>query len=311
MRKRTLLPLIALLALLLGLPASAQDTTSLEWLDIKLWPEYDDPRLLVIIDGQVTEPGQTVRIPVPVGATINAVASTGDDGGLMDNAWQSVAGADGSTLVTLVPSAPMFRVEYYIPLTTDGNERLINFVLPAGFFETETASIEMLVPPDSENVDSQPVADMSDIGENGTQLMLRTFGPVTGTESIVQSLTYENPTGAMAMSEDAGPPATAIQPSAQTVATADSGSDIDYLLIGLVVLAVLLVGAGAFGLWRTRKTESEPAPAARQRPPKQKKKQQTEAVGLTQSARDRFCRKCGTEFKPEDRFCRNCGAKRV
>ena len=93
-----------LLILLLALPtvAAAQEAPRLVSLDIKLWPEYDKPSMLVIYDFKVEE-GTTLparlEFHIPADASVNAVAAfkNGDfvnsasEGPVPQGEWQVLA----------------------------------------------------------------------------------------------------------------------------------------------------------------------------------------------------------------------------
>lgn len=141
--------LLVLLTLLLCfvIPVTAQEPADLNTLRIALWPEFDDPRLLVIIDGQMNQAGQTVRIPLPAQAEVNAVATMGDDGDFLNAEWETASGSDGTSIISFKPAQPNFRVEYYMPLATNGGQRIGNFSVPAGYFTAADTVIEALLPP--------------------------------------------------------------------------------------------------------------------------------------------------------------------
>ena len=80
------------------------------------------------------------------------------------------------------------------------------------------------------------------------------------------------------------------------------------LLIPLAILAVVLIGAGIYGLWRTRSPETTSDVRADTKP---KRKTKTTTRKHRATGQDRFCRQCGMEFGEGDRFCRKCGAKRL
>src|SRR4051794_5059158 len=81
--------------------ARAQQAVSLASLQISIWPEYDRPTSLVILDGVVAAgvklPVQ-LRVRIPAAAVRpNAVATTGSDGGLLEAAYTTAA--DGGDII--------------------------------------------------------------------------------------------------------------------------------------------------------------------------------------------------------------------
>ncbi len=318
MKKSALFTIVSLIVLFLALiiaPAHAQGPTDLATLTIKLWPEYDDPRLLVIIDGELATPDTEIRLPIPAGAQLNAVATAGGNGRLLKNDWSEETAEDGSRLLVMTPANPIFRVEYYTPIPMDGDQRDIQFDLPAGYFNAKDATIEVLLPPGSEDITLTPPADESGPTQDQAHIFQRTLGEVTD-QDISQEVVYANPSGALTVPETNTASDTPSQPqTSPSTAPADESaaakSSINPWIIALGVLAVLLIIGGAVGLWLTRDREEEAVPAPP--PPRRKgKKKKTGQASVPPAAGnlDRFCRNCGKEFGPDDRFCRYCGAPR-
>jgi len=306
MRYRLFLSLALLVCL--AVPVSAQGPTGLKTLRIALWPEFDDPRLLVIIDGELSQTGQSVRIPLPAQAEVNAVASTSSDGNLVNAEFETTAGADGATVISFKPAQTGFRVEYYVPLVTKGDQRISDFNLPSGFVDAAQVDIEALLPPSATNFSSVPAMQSSSTSDNGGQVFVRALGAAAAGAAIEQNLTYDNTTGAMGVPEGARAtqaPAAATPVAAPAPAATGGSSSRTLLIVLLGILAVALVGIGLFGLWRTRQRPAEPAVVAPPRKPESSK-----PVGTTAAGNDRFCRQCGTEFRRDDRFCRECGEPR-
>ena len=319
MKKSTLLTssvfVFFFLALLIA-PSHAQNPTELSSLIIKLWPEYDDPRLLVIIDGQLATPGSEIRLPIPAEAQLNAVATADGSGRLLKNEWHEEQAADGTRLLVMVPENPVFRVEYYTPFPIDGAKRMIKFELPAGYLNAEQVSIQTLLPPGSEDVELSPPADESGPTQDEAHIFQRSLDSVKN-QPIVQEVSYANPSGALTVPESSTSSESMLQPdeSAQgnvaPVNEKTSSTSLNPWIIALGVVAALLIIGGVVGLWMTRDRESEdelaPAPAVQHN---QKNSRSISAKPLAGKKLDRFCRQCGKEFGPDDRFCRYCGAPR-
>jgi len=316
MKKTSLLTIVILFVLFLTLfiaPANAQGPTDLSALTIKLWPEYDDPRLLVIIDGQLATPGDEIRLPIPAEAQLNAVATAGSNGRLLKNDWTEETADDGSRLLVMTPQNPVFRVEYYTPIPVDGDKRTIQFELPAGYFNADQVIIEALLPPGSEDVELTPPADESGPTQDQAHIFQRTLSGVKD-EAITQEVIYANPSGALTVPETNTASPAQPQTPQQTAPAAEkpaSKSSINPWIIGLGAAALVLIIGGVVGLWLTRDREEEVPPMPPPTRKKNKKKKSRSATALPATGNlDRYCRQCGEEFGPDDRFCRYCGAPR-
>ncbi len=316
MKKFTLPIILSLIFLFLPkvvFPSQAEGPTELDSLVIKLWPEYDDPGLLVIIDGQLSTPGDEIRLPIPAEAKLNAVATSDGSGRLLKNEWTEEKAEDGARLLVMVPENPLFRVEYYAPFSIDGDKRVIEFELPAGYLNAAQATIETLLPPGSKDIQLSPPADESDPTQKDAHIFRRTLGEIKD-QAVVQNVTYLNPSGALTVPET---PATSedllqSQPSSQneTPPAATTKSSPNLWIIALGVIAAILIVGGAIGLWLTRDRGDEDEVAPPRRAAKRGRSSVVSAKKSTSGNMDRFCRQCGEEFGEDDRFCRYCGAPR-
>jgi len=289
-----------ILVLLLTTGVAAQGPVPLTELHIALWPEYDDPRLLVIIDGTLTTADQTVRIPLPAGAEVNAVAVADENGQLFTAAYQLNA-----NVVTLTPPRPTFRVEYYVPMNVTGARRTASFRLPAGFVSAAVVSLEVLLPSTAQNITADPPLTRAETAIPAGQLWGRTAAALAATEELVQTLGYDNPTGALTVAATPRPATTpAIVTETTTAPNRATPRETNTLLLILLgAVALILIAGGGFLLWRER---TQTAPPAVGSPIKAGRSRRSAGT----AGRDRFCRQCGTEFARDDRFCRQCGAPR-
>ena len=104
--------------------------SALNFLRVELWPDYDQPAVLVLLTGEVPANVAlpvTLAIPVPAGAQINAVAQI-DENGMTSIDYEEAAGA-----VIFASETTGFRVEYYAPYERDGDERSYDFEWSAPF----------------------------------------------------------------------------------------------------------------------------------------------------------------------------------
>src|SRR5215813_3225845 len=101
-------------------------------LRLSIWPEYDDPRVLILLRGEMT-PRQafpaSITLPIPKGAEIIGAGMISEQNELLLHPHQVLPGDTQDTLQLNLP-VPRFFVEfYYNPFTTSGPEK--RFVYPA------------------------------------------------------------------------------------------------------------------------------------------------------------------------------------
>lgn len=273
---------LGLIFLTISSAARAQtEVNTIDTLAVDLWPDFDRTAVLVLLTG--TLPADTrlpaqVTIPLPAGAELNAVARITDDNVMTDDI-EYTAGADAVTLTT--PDA-RFRVEYYLPYTTNGTERTFTFTWQAN---TAVNTIEVAVqqPGAAANLHTQPIA--ASIGRDemdGFTYHVLPAQPVPAGETYSVNVSYMMDEPALSINQ---PP-----PDLAPVA-APATAGLNWPLFLAAVGGALIVAAVA---WQVM--------ANWQRPTQPRK---TAAPAKHKPAR--FCHECGTPLQAGDKFCRACG----
>lgn len=293
----------------------AQDAPVINTAELKLWPEYDDPGLLVIFSGQFAE-GTTfpvkVTFPVPTGAR-NIQATYLDTSGSLINRPFDVK--DGDLTYELPSSA--FHVEYYVDRAPSGEQRVIpyHFEVP---YAIKTLNISVQQPARSSGFTLTPASENTQQGTDGLTYHVLNRSDLAAGEELALEIKYSKGDTGLSAPQLAVAPTSAAPPqaaAASAAATTGSTNWLPWLLIGLglVLLAGVLVywfltqrgaapaTAAAAGTTRSGPAPAKPAAAAIVRPPAR-----TQATGDAVA----FCTNCGHALRPEDRFCSQCGAPR-
>lgn len=306
--KKTILPIFifALFSLFFAPSAQAQlPATTIETLILDMWPDYDDPSVLILMTGTLpldTPLPATVTIPLAAGADINAVARITDDNQMLDDI---VFTAENDTLTLTTPD-PRFRVEYYAPYQKIGNLHTFSFdwlsdisvegVLAA--IQQPIGATNMVVTPDNANV----VSDTTD------GFTYYTFPPaeIPAGELFDITFNYEMPTSQLSIENlPSSPPAvtnTTNTPNTSTDASSSSTSILENInvayvvgVIGIVLLAVVIT-------WQVASRKTQPvASKSRKRQP------QRTTSAAKPSGKAQFCHQCGSKLTGKDKFCRECG----
>lgn len=329
------LALVAMILLLIAVvsaqpvsarPAGAQVTTpTIETAELRLWPEYDDPGLLVIISGQFAE-GTTLplqaSIPIPEGAR-NIQATYQDASGSLINRPFEVK--DGKLTYELLSRG--FHVEYYVDRAPSGEERDITFDFEAPY-ATNALSVAVQQPARSTGFSLAPAAEETQAGTDGlTYHVFNRRNLAAGEELGVEVKYSKADTGLSAPQLAVAATGAVNQPSASaataTTATVvtETSSWLPWLLIGLGVL--LLAAVLVYWVLSQRRTSTAGAavsaggPPAKARPAVVRSATPPGRASTAGSVRPQatdeplsFCTNCGHPLKPEDRFCSQCGAPR-
>ena len=293
--------LLLFISILWLVPAvSAQESPSLDTLTIDLWPEYDDPGMLVIykavLSPQVTLPAEvTFRIPVEAGKP-SAVAVGPDPSSVADVVYDTQVMGDWID-VSFIATTPSIQFEYYDPrLVKDGEQRTFMYDW-SGDLAVNSLIAQIQHPIGASSVTITPAAGRVIQGNDGLTYNLIEVGALQAGIPFELNLSYQKDSDALSIQS------LQIQPSA----TLTPGS-VGMLNLGqwwiwlLAALGLIMIGGGGYWYWRS--SRQEPAAKARQR---RRASRQQMAETSTQEAI--YCHQCGKRAGPGDRFCRSCGTR--
>ncbi len=296
MHGKSIKGLILLLLVLLASPFSvaAQQSVSLSVLNVSFWPEFDQPKMLVIYDFVLPPdtilPAQ-VTMRIPAEAELVAVAFE-QDGGLLNANFDEPYTQDEWLLIpVIVDSASVYRIEYYAPITFDGDERQFTYLWP-GDYAVEQVTFELQVPPDTTGISSTPeltanrqVAGLEYRSWNGT-------GFAEG-EQIPFTITYSRSSNVLTRD---------VQPmQADPVDENTSGRILlsNYLPYLLGGVGVILIVVGGLYFWQS----------GRGKPGLKREKRHRSRVSAENGDEQVYCHQCGKRAQSNDRFCRTCGTR--
>jgi hypothetical protein len=278
--------------------ADAQGSTQLEAVNIELWSEYDQPSMLVIhefvVDKSTALPTQ-VNLRFPKDANLIAIAF--ENGGHLFNAEFEGPKEHGNwQIVTLnVKSHDPHRIEYYQPLTLDGNKRKFSFQW-FGDYPVKQFSLSALIPTDSTNIITSPNLSNTSKTSNGLYLTSSKNLNLGMGEAYSFQIEYNR------QSESVNPMRTNVVEAADPIGAETTGRvSVDKLpwIIGGFGVASVAVILFLFSYWRSMQTT-------------------TKLSGFSASSHENhdenrnsqlYCHECGTRAQPGDRFCRMCGTK--
>lgn len=287
---------LGLLLVLLSVPfsAHAQEQVTFEQVDVQLWPEYDTPEMLAILNillsSETTLPAQiTVQIPgdvekpyvVAVGPSAQAVTDQGIDYSFENN---------GDILeITVTATQPAIRIEYYDSLlvrTGDQRSYVYSWITNHA---VNSFRASILVPVDTTEIATDPA--MSQSTQPGTTQSYLSWG--TNDLQVGQNLpieiTYTKTSDRLTVGNqplETGPI------DENTSGRVSLSNYLPYILGGL---GILLIAAGGIYFWQTSRGKSQP----RKRHPS-KSPEDGEAI---------YCQQCGKRAQSSDRFCRTCGTR--
>jgi hypothetical protein len=299
--------LLFALAVLLAVvvPAHAQPgALTLSSLEVDLWPEYDQPSVLVIYR-IVLPPG--VSLPVDLSLRIPAAAgepsavavrqvSTAGTNDLFTIPYQRQVDGEWG-LISLTATAPELQIEYYDPgLTKDGATRSFAYNWP-GDYAVDALSIQVQQPVGATDMQISPASGAGAAGGDGLVYYNKAVGSLPAGETFTISFTYQKE------SDDLSAANQQVEPSAPLESPAASQLNWRSILPWVLgVAGVSLIVGGGWWYWQSGRGKEREEPRRRRR-----------AAGTAEapaaSGAQVYCHQCGTRAGPGDRFCRTCGAR--
>ena len=296
---------MCLALVLLWMPgrALAQENLSFSSLEIDLWPEFDQPTVLVIyritLSSQVKLPADlSLRIPAAVGAP-NAVAVKQPDGSLFNLPYTQQDAGDGWSQILFSATAPDLQIEYYDPgLVKEGAARHYEYHWP-GDYAVEALSIEVQQPVGATEMKISPSLGNGD-SSTGIVYYRQQIGALAGGQTFEITFDYQKDTddlSAGSMPVQPGGPLNDTTTGRLTFAAA--------LPWALGAIGVLLIAGGGFWYWQSGRKGGSTKDARRARPRGPGKKEELEASENSNI----YCHQCGKRASAGDRFCRACGTQ--
>lgn len=291
--RKWLLFLTLVVVALFPVGAQAQTDISFNSVAVEIWPEFDQPSVLVIyhynLGADVTLPA-TLALRVPIQATINAVAVDDGTGTLISTNYERTISGDWAVL-TLTSTSQNIQVEYYDQYIRQGDTRQYEFVWP-GNYTVDAFSVNFQQPTGSTALKLTPELGAGVVASDGLTYYNSLIGALKLNQTFTLSIEYQKTTDTLSASGQS------VQPSAPLADPTNLTGILPWVLGGLG--AILVVGGLVVGLvyWR-REKEKTPGNSRKRRSSGQK-----ETPG-----EDAYCNQCGKRAQPGDVFCRSCGSR--
>ncbi len=276
----------------------AEGGIKLKSVNVELWSEYDQPSMLIIhqftVDESTPLPVQ-VKVRFPKEGNLTAVAYTGGDGNMINTDFTGPEKQGDWQAVTLnIQSYAPYRIEYYQPLTHNGNQRSFSFSW-YGDYSVNEFNVTVLLPTDSTNIVAEPIFSSTTTSKDGSQLVgIVKHGSLRMGQSYEFKINYERESETVTKQGNNSN----VQPSAPIGPNTEGRVSIDNLpwIIGGFGLA--LIGLALYFYWRSTQ--------ATERSPRQRRRSgKNQEAGEEQA----YCHECGARANAGDRFCRTCGSK--
>ncbi len=273
--------------------AFAQTNITLPSVNVQLWPEYDQPSMLVITDFEMPAGTQfpiDLSFRIPADANLIAVAQYTADGALIE-AKSDGPKTDGEWQVfTMTVEYSTARFEYYQPLTFNGEQRLFSYLWDSDY-AVDAFTVSVLEPRDTTSLTTNP--SLKTVTENnGLKTYSGTPVKLASGKQFTMTVDYKKTTDVL-VAEPQG--VQAAQPvSEDTTGRVSLNNYLPYIIGGL---GVIMIVGGVIYYWRSGNSDEK------------KPRRRSHSSESADDDEGSYCPQCGTRAKPGDRFCRTCGAR--
>jgi hypothetical protein len=303
MRKRiSTLTAILVFACLCLKPTSAwaQAQITFNALNIALWPEYDQPTMLVIYKATLasnTSLPANLSIRIPAAAKVHVVAIGDSETTVSEVEYNRQVDGEWAK-VNFIATAQLIQLEYYDPgLVKQGQARHFDYVWP-GDYAVSNLTVTVQEPAGSSNMSTTPdLGPGEPSAEDGLIYHTGQLDPLTAGQNLKVTVDYQKTNDQLSVEN------LPVQPSQPITATTTGRNQLRTLLPWAIgVLGIGLIVGGGWWYWQSGHKETSLTHRKRTRGTH---RSATEA----DPAGDVYCHQCGKRAAPADRFCRSCGTK--
>ncbi len=273
--------------------AFAQSDLTLVHVGVQLWPEYDQPSMLVITDFELpadTSLPVNLTFRIPSDANLIAVANYTTDGNLANAVFEGPKEEGEWQSFTVSVDSMAGRFEYYQPLSFNGSQRIFSYLWD-GSYAVEQFSIRVLEPLSVTSLKTEP-ALTSISEESGLKYYEGDPIKLTSGQQFALTLDYEKTTDALIAVPQGVEPAAPV--NEDTPGRVSLSNSLPYIIGGL---GVIMIVGGVVYYWQSGRRAEKP------------RRRSHVPADESEGDVDTYCPQCGSRAKAGDRFCRTCGAR--
>lgn len=300
MGKRTLilgtLTLVSIMLVMASLPPSVlwaqEETLTIKSMRISLWPEYDDPRILVMYEGEFADGSlfpHEVKFPAPVGAEIEQVCALQKPSNQHQCQLYQAYEEDGALAISYTLPITTYFLEYYYDGLEGQTDKAFTYEFQSPY-RIQKLEIEVQQPLRSASFSLSPDGATPVSRGDGFQYYGYSFDDVTPGQVISIGASYTK-------SDD--------RPSVSGASGEQGGGSTGLIVGGITaVVALAVVGWLAFLRPRGRRVSVAARSGKGPRAVMPEPRGPSHKRGAQKAS---FCSHCGLKLDEDDNFCPKCG----
>jgi hypothetical protein len=278
-------------------------------LSVSIWPEYDDPRVLVILRGELSPETQVptqLRLPMPKGAELIGAGMISPQNELLNHPYERLAGDTADTVVLTLPVHRFFAEWYDDPFGQREPARQFTYPLTLPYAVAQL-DVDILQPDAATEFRIAPEPMREDVDTRGGKHHLWSYRDLEPEATKTFEVAYVKTTDVPSITKSAAPAAD-LQPG-DPQAAALSRSTKTWVTFGMLA-GFAMIFAGVVFVFRNKPPASSPAASAMpivSAPGPNVTADGTTKLPETPLARANFCSNCGRQLQATDVFCPGCG----
>lgn len=282
-------------------------------LRLSIWPEYDDPRVLIMWRGEMA-PRQTfpasIILPLPKGAEIVGAGMISEQNELILHPYEVVPGDTQDSLQLNLPVPRFFLEFYYHPFTASGAEKRFTYTMPTPY-PLEVLEVDIQQPLKATNFTLEPTSMEHLTDKQGFTYHQFAYRDIAQGQSQTFTISYTKTVLTPSVPKQ--------QPAPQRPKNARPLSNNVFVSLSILAGAMLIFAGWA---WLLRGSQARRTPATASAPQSTptpsaflallQEDVQIQETNVTTPAQPQsrvvnFCAHCGHKLLPDDRFCSGCG----
>ena len=305
---------LMMLALLNPTPAMAAEDVSYDTMNIRVQPEYDDPRVLVVIESVLS--GDT-KLPTDVKValskkmpdiTVGMACELPEGQGHRCKVWETKESGEFQDLSYSVDTAKNLFLEYYYdPFKGSKEAEKGNKTLTYEYKASapiKQLDIQVQEPLKATDYKVEPASTGSTEDQEGFKYHTYSFTDVKADDVMTFNVAYTK--------TDPEPSKPKGTPPPQENPEGEPAGDSNTVRLFMFLLVVLLVAGGLAMYWRSQsaaQAEAEARQKARPKPKGSKGSKVAKGKSGDKSKKSKFCSECGSQVDGDNKFCSECGSE--
>ncbi len=275
-------------------------------LSVSIWPEYDDPRVLVILRGELSPESQVptrLRLPMPKGAELLGAGMISPQNELLNHPHERLEGEVADTLELTLPVRRFFAEWYYNPFGERKPERQFTYPFPLPYAVAQL-NVDILQPDAATDFRVTPSPMREEVDHRGGKHHLFSYRDLKPESAQTFEVAYVKATDEPSVAKSTPPSADARADHSPTGLSRDTKTWVTFAMLA----GFTAIFAGGVLVFRNKQPAILSAEPPEPDVPAPVMADEG-AVNPPETAGDvqNYCSNCGRQLQATYLFCPGCG----